>query len=76
MIDSALVAWALGSPLFYLRHFGALPWNVPERRHFASNAFARVAVYVLKCIPIERGEDFEVVAIELSHVTKLAVIYR
>jgi hypothetical protein len=55
MIDSALVAWALGGPLFFLRDFSALPWNLPERRHFAAHWWNRAAVWLLKCLPIERG---------------------
>lgn len=55
MIDSALVAWALGGPLFFLRDFAALPWNLPERRHFAAHWWNRAAVWLLKCLPIERG---------------------
>ena len=35
MIDSAIIAWALGSPAWYVRHFAAIPWNLPERRNFA-----------------------------------------
>lgn len=55
MIDSALVAWALGGPLFFLRDFAALPWNLPERRHFAAHGWSRAVVWLLKCLPIERG---------------------
>ena len=55
MIDSFMIAWALGSPWWYLRHFSSLPWNVPERSIFAGTAAMRAAVYVLKCLPIERG---------------------
>ena len=55
MVDSALVAWALGGPLLYLRDFAALPWNLPERRHFAAHVWSRAAVWLLKCLPIERG---------------------
>jgi hypothetical protein len=29
MIDSALIAYALGSPLWYVLNFASLPWNVP-----------------------------------------------
>jgi len=57
MIDSFVIAWALGSPWWYIRHFRTLPWNVPERSIFAATSYMRVAVYVLKCLPIERGGD-------------------
>jgi len=55
MIDSLLIAWALGSPWWYLRHFRTLPWNVPERSIFAATSLMRMAIYVLKCLPVERG---------------------
>jgi len=57
MIDSFVIAWALGSPWWYFRHFRTLPWNVPERSIFAATRFLRVAIYVLKCLPVERGGD-------------------
>jgi hypothetical protein len=55
MIDSALIAWALAPPLWYVRHFSALPWNVPERTHFAATRPQQVLAYLLKCLPIVRG---------------------
>ena len=39
------------------RALRALPWNVPERRNFASSSATRVAAYVAKCLPITRGGD-------------------
>jgi 1-acyl-sn-glycerol-3-phosphate acyltransferase len=57
MLDSFLVAHALGSAGWYLAHFRSLPWNVPERRNFASTWWKRILVYVMKCIPVERGGD-------------------
>ena len=57
LVDSAVIAWALGSPLWFLRHYSALPWNVPERSNFASSLVSRVLVYLMKCLPIERGKD-------------------
>jgi 1-acyl-sn-glycerol-3-phosphate acyltransferase len=71
MIDSALIAWALGTPLWYVRHFSALPWNVPERRHFASTWPRRVLAYVYKCVPIVRGGRREEVAGTLARFTWL-----
>jgi len=71
MIDSFVIAWALGSPWWYLRHFRTLPWNVPERSIFAATRFMRMAVYVLKCLPVERGGDrLEVTEVlsSLAHV--------
>jgi hypothetical protein len=66
MIDSALIAFALAPPLWYVRHFAALPWNVPERTRFASTATQRVLAYLYKCLPIERGGSREEVADTLS----------
>jgi 1-acyl-sn-glycerol-3-phosphate acyltransferase len=55
MVDSALIAYALGSPLWYVLHPSSLPWNVPDRNTFAARAWQRVLTYVYKCLPIERG---------------------
>jgi len=71
LIDSVLIAWALGSPAWYLLHFSALPWNLPERRNFASSWWSRALVYVLKCLPITRRGDRRDVAHVLSRVSYL-----
>jgi len=55
LIDSFLIAWALGSATWYLRNYAALPWNVPERRNFAVSPWQRTWTYVMKCLPITRG---------------------
>jgi hypothetical protein len=57
LIDSALVAWALGSPLWWWRHFSELPWNVPEETLFASTRSRHMIAWLLKCVPIRRGGD-------------------
>jgi hypothetical protein len=57
MVDSAIIAWALGSPAWFLVHYAALPWNVPERRNFAGSVTSRVLVYLMKCVPVARGGD-------------------
>jgi 1-acyl-sn-glycerol-3-phosphate acyltransferase len=57
MVDSAIIAWALGSPAWFLVHYAALPWNVPERRNFAGSVTSRVLVYLMKCVPVVRGGD-------------------
>ncbi len=54
MIDSALIAYALGSPAWYLRHFASLPWNLPDRGIFAARPWQRALSYVYKCLPIAR----------------------
>lgn len=71
MIDSALIAWALGAPLWYVLHFAALPWNLPERTHFAATATQRVLAYLLKCLPIVRGGSRDEVADTLARFTFL-----
>ncbi len=55
MVDSLLVAWALGGTWWYLFNYRRMPWNLPEYRNFASVWFARFAVWTAKCIPIRRG---------------------
>jgi len=57
MVDSFLIAIALGSPWWYVAHFSALPWNTPERDNFSRTWWLRIATYVMKCIPVERGGD-------------------
>lgn len=54
-IDSLVIAWALGSPWWYTLHPGTLPWNIPEKSIFGSTFIRRITIYILKCIPIERG---------------------
>lgn len=66
MIDSALIAWALAPPLWYVAHFAALPWNVPERTRFASTLAQRVLAYLYKCLPIMRGGSRDEVADTLA----------
>jgi hypothetical protein len=55
LIDSALISWALASPLYYLRNFAALPWNVPEKQNFASTWPRQTLAYIYKCVPLARG---------------------
>jgi len=62
MIDSALIAWALAPPWFYVKSFSSLPWNIPERSNFASTLPRRFLAYIYKCIPIVRGGSREKIA--------------
>jgi 1-acyl-sn-glycerol-3-phosphate acyltransferase len=73
LVDSAVVAWALGSPAWYLAHYAALPWNVPERRNFAQSIGSRVLVYLMKCVPVTRGGNRAEVAGVLARLTHLLV---
>jgi hypothetical protein len=71
MLDSFVLGWALGGSWFYLTHFSALPWNTPERVHFASTWWKRTLTYLLKCVPITRGSDRKEVALVLEKVEYL-----
>ena len=68
MADSLVIGWALGGVGDYLRDFGAMAWNTPERRHFASTWWKRMLAYVAKCVPITRGADRREVARVLEQV--------
>jgi 1-acyl-sn-glycerol-3-phosphate acyltransferase len=68
MLDSFVIGWALGGSWWYLNHFSSLPWNTPERVHFASTWWKRALTYLLKCVPITRGSDRKEVALVLEKV--------
>jgi 1-acyl-sn-glycerol-3-phosphate acyltransferase len=57
LVDSFVIAWALASPMWMVRNYSSLPWNVPERSNFAASLLSRVLVYMMKCIPVVRGGD-------------------
>ncbi|RZO86415.1 MAG: 1-acyl-sn-glycerol-3-phosphate acyltransferase [Oceanococcus sp.] len=71
MLDSALVALALGSPWWYWRNFSGFAWNVPERENFSSVRWKRWACYLLKCLPISRGSDRQSIALTLNQLSHL-----
>ncbi len=71
LVDSALVAWALGSPWWFLLHYAALPWNVPERQNFAASIVSRVLVYLMKCVPVTRGGDRTEIGRVLARLVRL-----
>src|SRR5262249_5294947 len=71
LIGSALGASALSSPLWFLAHYAALPWNVPERRNFAGSLGSRMLVYLMKCVPVTRGGDRSEVAGVLGRLVYL-----
>jgi hypothetical protein len=71
LVDSFLVAWALGSAFHWLVHPDELPWNTPERRNFGRNPFSRALFFVMKCIPITRGGPREGVRAVLARVIYL-----
>lgn len=55
MVDSAILAWALGGSWWYVFHYRRMPWNLPEYNNFASIWISRLASWVTKCIPVVRG---------------------
>jgi hypothetical protein len=57
MVDSFLIALALGGPWWYVTHFSSLPWNTPEREIFARTRWLRIATWLMKCILVSRGGD-------------------
>jgi hypothetical protein len=71
MIDSALIAYALGSPAWYVLHYASLPWNLPDRSNFAAKPWQRALTYVYKCLPIDRGGSREAVAATLARFIHL-----
>ncbi|MGD8494930.1 MAG: lysophospholipid acyltransferase family protein [Gemmatimonadales bacterium] len=71
MVDSALVAWALGGTWWSVLNFRWVPWNLPEVTNFADSAFARLATWLTKCIPIRRGGKREEVSSALRRVQHL-----
>lgn len=71
LVDSAIIALALGSATSYLLDYGSLPWNLPERENFAGNPLKDVLVYIMKCIPITRGSSREDIGKALAKVSWL-----
>lgn len=71
MVDSFLIAWALGSGSYWLMHPDELPWNTPERTNFGRTRLQRFLIFVAKCIPITRGGAREDVGEVLERVKYL-----
>ena len=71
MVDSFLITSALGSPVRHILHYSGVPWNVPERLNFAVQPWQRAIIYVLKCIPIQRGGKRSEVAGVLARLAYL-----
>jgi len=70
LVDSFLVAFALGHPAWFLLHYSSLPWNVPEATVFARTPWLRAATWTLKCVTILRGRR-DAVAATLGRVAHL-----
>ena len=71
LVDSFLIASALGSPGWFVRHYASLPWNTPERENFTRRWWMRALVYLMKCVPVQRGGNRREVALALARVTHL-----
>lgn len=54
LIDSALIGWTLSSNWRYMSNFWLFPWNLPEKRNYASNPLLRLVCYLFKCVHVER----------------------
>ncbi len=75
MMDSAVIAWALGGSWWYLFHYSRIPWNLPEYNNFASLWPTRVGAWLTKCIPVIRGgrrEDVSRVIKRVQHLLSRA----
>lgn len=57
LVDSFLVAFALGHPAWFARNWASLPWNVPEATIFQRTPVLHAATWLMKCVPIVRGGD-------------------
>jgi 1-acyl-sn-glycerol-3-phosphate acyltransferase len=71
LVDSFLVAWALGSGCYLFRHPDELPWNTPESTNFGKTWLSRILIFVTKCIPITRGGAREDIGVVLERVKYL-----
>ena len=71
MVDSFMIAWALAPAWWYVLHYRSLQWNTPERENFARTRVMRAAIYVAKCIPVQRGGDRREVGQVLARIAWL-----
>lgn len=55
MVDSAVVAWALGGSWWYVFNYSRMPWNLPEYTNYASLWPSRLGAWLTKCLPVRRG---------------------
>lgn len=69
LVDSFLIATALGSPWWFVARYSSLPWNVPDWENFARRRWMRWLTYVMKCIPVKRGGDRREVGRVLARIT-------
>jgi hypothetical protein len=71
MMDSAVIAWALGGSWWYLFHYRHVPWNLPEYNNYASQWPTRMGAWLTKCIPVIRGGRREDVSRVIKRVQYL-----
>ena len=74
MLDSFLIAMALGGPWYFITHYASIPWNTPARENFASVWWKRILVYLVKCIPVSRGGDRRAIGNVLARISWLLSI--
>lgn len=74
MVDSFLIAISLGSPWTFISRYASLPWNTPDRENFANTWSSRILVYLLKCVPVNRGGDRAEIGQVLKKITWLLSI--
>ncbi len=68
MIDSIIIEWALGEPLWYWFNFKQFSWNIPAVENFKKNLISRLITYLGKCIPIDRRGSKEHIELVMSKV--------
>lgn len=73
LVDSFLMAWALGSGGYWVTHPDELPWNTPESKNFTRTWYSRLFIFMAKCIPITRGGARESVGDVLERVKHLLI---
>lgn len=71
LVDSFIIAWALGSGFYWLKNPDELPWNTPESTNFGRTWYSRALIFLAKCIPITRGGAREDVGDVLERVKYL-----
>jgi 1-acyl-sn-glycerol-3-phosphate acyltransferase len=71
LIDSFLIAWALGSGFYWFAHPRELPWNTPESSNFGNTRLSRLLIFVMKCISITRGGPRDEIGMVLERVKHL-----
>ncbi len=71
MVDSAVVAWALGGSWWYVFNYSHMPWNLPEYTNYAALWPGRIGAWITKCIPVRRGGNRKQVSGVIKRVQHL-----